>query len=221
MTSAISRNRKALTHLLDLMTAVAILGALYSMFSSNGIAGSRIKQWRHDQRTLAFAEAAATDIEEHASRLGGDGTSRYLIEVGDYECPFCRANQPVVDSLMRAGIQVRFVHLPLDNHKQARSAALAVICAEAGQSAEALHLALMRSSDWSAAPDWTALARTAGHLDTSRFTSCIRSEEPRERLDRNVQLAKGLEVSGTPTYIGTRGVVRGLATLSQLLAIVE
>lgn len=219
MTSTGSSVRRALARLVDLTALILCITAAIAMLSDTGFVGSRISRWRKDRGTVRAAQALKDEISRNGSIIGKGGAQATIIEIGDYECPFCRVNHAVVDSLLERGTQVHFVHYPLATHQYAERASLAVLCAGGTGAAEKLHRRFMSAPKWEAEPEWVALARDSGVSDTAVFRSCLHADSSRQRLAANVKLAARLAVTGTPTYIGQTAVVRGVASLEQLIRI--
>jgi protein-disulfide isomerase len=211
---------RLLARITDALTVLVFGLALLAMFGRSGFFGSRIERWRTDRATVRATSAAAESINTYSTILGVRSTGETIVEVGDYECPFCRSNQSVVDSALANGMKIQFVHYPLKIHKYARGASLSVICAEPSGATERLHRNFMSASEWTSEPDWVSIASQEGVVDTTAFRLCIEADSTAARLEANVALVKQMQVTGTPTYIGSGGVVRGVATLEQLLGLV-
>jgi protein-disulfide isomerase len=126
-----------------------------------------------------------------------------LLEYGDFECPFCGAAHPVVETVRRmAGDELRFVyrHFPLTNiHPHAEGAAEAAEAAGAQGRFWEMHDRLFENQH---ALDPASLIEHAGalRLDVPRFASDLteRVFAPRVREDFLSGVRSG--VNGTPTF---------------------
>lgn len=126
-----------------------------------------------------------------------------IVEYGDYECPFCRAAQPLVAGLEAAlgdNLCYAFRHFPLTNlHPQAEQAAEAAEAAAAQGLFWEMH-ALLYANQQSL--DEGSLLRLAGTLDLdwARFEHDLahHAYSKRVRDDLNSGLRSG--VRGTPTF---------------------
>jgi protein-disulfide isomerase len=138
--------------------------------------------------------------------LGRPDAPLTLVEFTDLECPYCRAfHVGTFEQLKRDYIdtgKLRFFSrdFPLDFHRNARPAALAVRCAgEQGKFWEMRHGVTLNAAALSGEV-YDKLARELG-LDAPRFASCITADRYRAEIDRDVADALGAGVSGTPTFV--------------------
>jgi Na+:H+ antiporter, NhaA family len=126
-----------------------------------------------------------------------------LVEYGDFQCPFCGAAHPVVESVratMGDDLQFVFRHFPLTTmHPNAEPAAEAAEAAGSQGRFWPMHDSLFLHQDRLAAPDLVARAH-ALHLDVDRFTAELadRSHAGRVREDFLGGVRSG--VNGTPTF---------------------
>jgi protein-disulfide isomerase len=147
-----------------------------------------------------------------------------LIEFGDYECPFCRRVQPVLDEFLadNSDVSVRFRHYPLtDLHPSAEGAAKAAICAEAQGRFRQMHGLLLTESQWTETNDWIALADRSDVPDLDGFSTCMEGAQAEQRLQRDIALGDSLGVSGTPAFLVPGDLHRGYLTMDQLMALLE
>lgn len=155
--------------------------------------------------------------EDHVR--GPDPARTTLLEYGDYQCPSCRALQPVLeDVLERSSRSVRFAfrHFPLEEHPRARTAAHAAEAAALQGEFWAMHDALFEAP-WSLEE---AAIRTAADdvgLDLARFEEDRDSERVRKRVE--AQRRGGLEsgVDRTPTLFIDGRRYRGRTDAQALL----
>jgi protein-disulfide isomerase len=138
--------------------------------------------------------------------LGRPDAPLTLVEFTDLECPYCRAfHVGTFEQLKREYIdtgKLRFFSrdFPLDFHRNARPAALAVRCAgEQGKFWEMRHGVTLNAAALSGEV-YDKLARELG-LDAPRFAACIAADRYRAEIDRDVADALGAGVSGTPTFV--------------------
>lgn len=160
-------------------------------------------------------------IAERSEKLGPNRNAPTIVEFSDYECPFCRASEPSVDSLTASGrVQVAYHHLPLAIHPAADGAARSAICAEAQHRFPAMHQLLMSSTQWQKDSNWVREAVAAGVRDTAAFRACLSSASTDKRLSDDRDLASRLGVRGTPIFFTRRrshqGLLRGSAALALL-----
>jgi protein-disulfide isomerase len=104
----------------------------------------------------------------------------------------------LADYVRPGRVQVVFRNLPLESiHPRARELATAAVCADRQGTFEVVHdrLFLERPAD----PDWSVLANVPG-LDFPQFAHCVESSGS-AAVDRDVEFAKSLSVSATPTLM--------------------
>lgn len=191
----------------NVLTWVGIVLALVVVTRPGSPLAAAYSTWRS-------AKAARTAFDHHVSAamtegqwLGRRDSSRFVVEVSDYECPFCRKAEPVVKTMRsdQTAPAVLYLHYPLPFHPHARPAALAALCADVQGSGLVMHEHLMTTTGWQTNDDWRATARLVGVREVERFVSCMGSQAAEARLNRNIALADSLRVSGTPTFIGVNG----------------
>src|SRR5512140_2318681 len=121
---------------------------------------------------LASCGGAADTVQQNRPQLQvpvGDSPQRgpsdawvTVIEFGDFQCGFCRAEEPIVVNLEAAyapDVRVVFKHYPLMSHADARPAAVAAECANAQGRFWEMHDLLFRT-----ALDATTLASDAAQV---------------------------------------------------------
>ncbi len=146
-----------------------------------------------------------------------------VVEFGDFECPYCRMEEPVLQDLAAIyGSDLRLVwkHLPLTGiHPHAQAAAIAAECANAqGRFWEMHDLLLVTALD-----DATLLA-DAGQvpgLDVAAWQACLGTAAPADRVAADVALGTRLGVGGTPTFYVDGIPVIGAVPESEFRAVVD
>lgn len=144
---------------------------------------------------------------DHA--IGPETAASVLVEYGDYECPFCRRDQPGLERLIgQAGDRVRFVfrHFPIGaEHPNAERAARAAEAADLQGLFWPMHEQLMRRAVPLDDGALSACAEAAG-LSLDRLWTDIDLPEVARRVESDVELGRGDGVAGTPWYLldGTR-----------------
>ena len=171
---------------------------------------------------------------DNSPMLGSDTAKIGIVEFSDYECPYCRTSQTqllpqVKKEYIDTGV-VRYVHkdYPLVSiHTQAAPAAIAAQCAHAQGRFWDMHQALFANRLRDAL--YPELARQL-KLDEQNFSACLKDAAPREAIYRDVQEARRLGISGTPSFIVGRiegnkltvtGVSRGMPSFEAIIQQVE
>lgn len=186
-----------------------IAGIVLAMCCVAGIAsnrGSALRfgsQLRHTIRGTIAATLNWHDVE-HTQPLTGKGKVTRVVFT-DYECDACASKW---SRLALEGTAVR--HLPMPQHRQARGAAIAMICAQQQGAQVLMHQALLKPPQgWRFTGDFAVVARGAGVQNISQFRTCLNSEAPIQRLARDSALAGRLGVPGVPTVVRWYGIFAG------------
>jgi protein-disulfide isomerase len=190
------------------------------------IVNEAMRALRERQAAEAAARAAQA-LQEHKDELLADPMSPVggnpdgevtLVEFFDYNCPHCRAVGPSVTALLQGNPDVRFVYKEFPTlAPSSRFAAQAALAARR-QSPElytAFHHALMKAEGRLAEDGVVQIAREAG-VDVDRMRADMQDPAINQSIDKNIQLARALGVTGTPTFIIGDALLVGAKPLEQL-----
>lgn len=149
------------------------------------------------------------DLAGHPA-AGPENAPITFVEFSDFECPFCRRTQPVIDRIEEAyGDQIRFVYrqFPLtDIHPRAQKAAEASLCASDQGEFWTMHDALFAEPIELEVASLKFKAINLG-LDTDAFGTCLDSGKYAEQVRADLRAGMAAGVTGTPTiYINGRPV---------------
>ncbi|MEM4389440.1 MAG: thioredoxin domain-containing protein [Candidatus Micrarchaeia archaeon] len=155
--------------------------------------------------------AVVLDLSQEPVR-GNPNASVWLVEFGDFQCPYCARAAPFVKRLLadfpdRLGFVWK--HFPLDAacnplmksslHPEACKAAEAAECAgEQGRFWE-YHDRLLASQDALDVPSLKRYAAELG-LDVAEFGECLDSGRTAPLVRADIEEAIALDVPGTPTF---------------------
>jgi protein-disulfide isomerase/uncharacterized membrane protein len=123
-----------------------------------------------------------------------------IVELSDFECPFCRINHPALEKALQEAKQpVHFVRvsMPLSIHEHARDATRAYLCSVQQDKGDAMADALFKLDPPSAEK---ALA-VAGELklDLDRYQACLVDPKTEERIAADTALVRRTDFKGLPT----------------------
>jgi len=148
-----------------------------------------------------------------SARIRGNADATvWLLEVSDYQCPFCKqwhdeVYPTVIRDYVETGkVRLAYVNFPLDMHPNAPVAAEATMCAGA-QSAELywkVHdLVFNTQEEWAplapARPFMDSLATSAG-VDADAFASCMDSHLMLPLIEADAARMQNAGVRSTPTF---------------------
>jgi protein-disulfide isomerase len=211
MSATIGRNRT-----IDLLTVGVLALALFLLVRPGSIAHTRWTEWRARLEAHQRVERHWNTVATLSTPLFPGGGPPQVVEVSDYECPFCRATSPAVDSAVASGVRVAYLHLPLPNHPAAKGAALAAICAEEEGKFRAMHERLRYTAAWRKDTNWTREAELAGITNIRGFSACLRSDTAKQRLVLHMKLADSLMASLTPIFLSLQKSHKGVISVQQL-----
>ena len=147
-----------------------------------------------------------------------------LVEYGDYECPYCRAAEPIVQELrqlLRDELRVVFRHFPLASlHPHAQHAAETAEAATAQERFVEMHAALFEHQ--TALEDEDLLRYAAElDLDTARFRAELDRSTHAERVREHFRGGVRSGVRGTPTFYLDDVRYDGVIGIRQLVATIK
>lgn len=155
---------------------------------------------------LSCAGTPAIVRAEEAKTASQKPGATTLVLFTDFQCPFCRRTHRMLAPLVAAEhdrVRTVLVHVPLNRHPDARTAARAAICVETLTRAlldDYAH-ALYTSDDLSEA-SCEALALERG-VDKEKFEECLASPAVERRLAHDLATFDEVGGDGVPlTYIG-------------------
>lgn len=147
-----------------------------------------------------------------------------MVEFGDYECPYCGAEEPIVRELLQAyptQLRLVFKNFPLTSiHPYAQGAAIAAECAQAQGLFWPMHDLLMQNQTALQSQNLPTYAAQAG-LDVTTWQACLTTAAPAQAVAADVTLGTSLGVSGTPTFFINGQEVVGAVPLAQLKAVID
>jgi protein-disulfide isomerase len=154
---------------------------------------------------------------------GNVGATTWIVEVSDFQCPFCKMwHDSVYPTLKREFIdrgQVRlaYINFPLKQHANALPTAQAAMCAAAQGRFWPMHDALFASqARWAAQSDASAtlesLAKAAG-VNLPEWRDCVRGGVMQRLISADRQRGTDAGVSSTPSFFIGDEVISGVAPL--------
>lgn len=162
-------------------------------------------------------------ISEADAQKGPSGAPVTIIEISEFQCPYCDKAKKTVDELMEIypdKIKLVFKHLPLDFHESAQKAAEAFECAgEQGKYWEMYDKLFDNQENLKIAD----LKKYAGELNiqTSQFNECLDFGKYEEKIKRDIEEAQEFGVSGTPGFFINKQFIGGAQPLEVFKEAVE
>lgn len=142
-----------------------------------------------------------------AGNAQGDVT---VVQFFDYNCGFCRASLPAIDRLIAEdkSVKIVFREMPILSEDSVAAARASLIAAERGKFV-AFHHALYEAGR----PGAATIAATARKVG---FDASIPSVAAEAEIASNMELARSLQFTGTPSWVIGDVVFSGQLSLDQL-----
>lgn len=163
-------------------------------------------------------------VTEAGMRTGERTAQVQLATFVDFQCPACRSQHDALrDALSRYGrtVAVSYVHLPLDIHPFALSAAAAAQCAhDAGRLEDFVDAAFSDQESIGLKP-WSAFVPPMAAAESLAFEACLQSAEVRRRVLAGKEWANRLGVRVTPTTIVNGWRISGVLSATELRELIR
>ena len=135
-----------------------------------------------------------------------------IIEFSDFHCPYCKQVQPTIARILSEyGDRVRLAYrdFPLDRlHPNARKAAEAARCANDQGKFWEFHDKLYSGGTDVSSEKLAGFAKEVD-LDAAAFQQCVASRKHQAEIDRDIQEASSVGVTGTPGFFINGRLISG------------
>jgi protein-disulfide isomerase len=185
---------------------------------------------------LEHAEAAAKDESEQAAKteltsrreeLESDPTSPVLgnpkgdvtiVEFFDYRCPYCKASAPVIAGLLEQDKKLRVVlkDFPILGKESVFASRVAEVAQKHGKYAE-FHKAMFALKGAVTDDATLEVAKSIG-LDPAQVKKEMESAEIDTILQHNYELARAINIGGTPAFVIGGELISGAVSADALKA---
>jgi len=174
-----------------------------------------------DGESVELVRGCAVPIGQSPTRGPADAWVT-LVEFGDFQCPYCGNEEPVLRELDRLRPDLRWVfkHLPLPQHPRAKAASIAAECAHDQGAFWPMHDLLFAHQDALADADLAGYAEQLS-LRLDDWQDCYDRQLPLDRLEQDYELALQVHVKGTPTFFVNGWLLAGARPLGDLLTAVD
>ena len=142
-----------------------------------------------------------------------------LIEFSDFECPACKAVEPMLAQVLKEYSKVRlvFMNYPLPMHPNAMNAAMAAVAAGKQGKFWSYHDKLFENQDKQTMADLVRYAMES-KLDITKFQADMQAA--RERVEKDRAEGKKIELSGTPSIL-INGCKARVSSVEELRSYIE
>ncbi|NJP10555.1 MAG: thioredoxin domain-containing protein [Leptolyngbyaceae cyanobacterium RU_5_1] len=181
------------------------------------------QQFEHQQKTqqalLQNLKSSPQSVIEQSPVSGATAQKIVLLEFADFQCPYCAKAHETVKQFMeqhQKDVTLVFKHLPLaEIHPEAIPAAKAAWAADRQGKFWQYQDALFAQQEQLGEARYVAIAKTLG-LDLQQFNQDRQSVTSDQLIQKDVELAEQLGVSGTPSFVMNGTVFSGAVPLSEL-----
>jgi len=190
---------------------------------------------RTDTATVPAAVVQPADsdaIKADLARIQGSPTAPvWVIEVSDFQCPFCKqwhdqTYKKLRDEFVKTGkVRLAYVNFPLGQHAHAGPAAEGAMCAGAQGKFWEMHDALFTTQEkWASLPSSAAyfesLARTTG-VDLPRWRQCVQSGKMRPWIQADHDRAERAGAASTPSFMIGDQILVGAQPIENLRSAID
>jgi protein-disulfide isomerase len=169
--------------------------------------------------------AAAAAIKLPAK--GSTNPKVEIIEVSDFQCPFCSRVNPTIKQLLEKfgkDLRVRFLHQPLAFHRDAKPAAIASAAAQRQGKFWPYHDKLFANQKALKAANLQQYAQelaNAGGFDMEKWKKDVKDPVLAAFVDRNQATAVAVRATGTPMFFVNGKSLRGAQPYPKFAELVE
>ncbi|WP_337658543.1 DsbA family protein [Sphingorhabdus sp. Alg231-15] len=154
------------------------------------------------QKTAAIDEVRA-DIEAPfagAAFAGNPNGDVIVVEYSDFACPYCKQTTADIDRVLKEdkNIKVVFRELPILSEASNDAAMMALAAAKQGKY-YAFHKTMFATGR--PTPSTIASAAKEVGLDMNAARKFITSPEAQQEVQRNIEVARKLQFTGTPAFV--------------------
>ncbi len=180
----------------------------------------RVAKEQRRQQAVIDSRAALTE-DPDTPVIGKPDADVTIVEFFDYRCQYCRRVVTAIRKLIEEDDKIRLVmkEFPILGPQSIQAARAALASVGQGKYEE-FHFALMTEPGDMSDPHIRQIARIVG-LDVERLQKDMQSPDIDAMIRRNHELARALDINGTPAFVIGDAVVPGaidLSTLKRLVA---
>lgn len=174
------------------------------------------------KRTSAIIDTRRDAIETPYAGAweGAENGDVVLVEFFDYNCGYCRSSLPDLAKLAAQDGKLKIVYreLPILSDLSAKAAKVSLLAAEQGKYMP-FHEALYDAGPVSRESILSAAAKAG--IDRKATESAMSDDRFDKEIESNLELARSLGASGTPTFVIGNQILNGAVGYDALKAAVE
>ena len=158
-------------------------------------------QQLQDVEQRIAARSQALDNAPSSPVLGNPAGDVVIVEFFDYACPYCKAVEPRLETLLKSDHKVKLVlkEFPILTPQSMIATRAALASMRQGKYRQ-FHQAMMNFQGQLLEPDIFEMAKVSG-LDVARLRKDMAAPEISDEIIANFNLARGIRAFQTPVFI--------------------
>ena len=165
----------------------------------------------------ALAKRTPDLLHDPATQVLGNATSDCtIVEFFDNQCPYCQANEPEIQKLLKDDSRIKLVlkEFPILGPISLVASKAALASVKQGKYAQ-FHEALLAHKGHYDKPELVdEIAKTVG-LNLDQLHKDMESPDIQAELDKNLDLGRALDISGTPGFVIGDQIIGGASTVDE------
>jgi protein-disulfide isomerase len=157
-------------------------------------------------------------LHDPVTQVMGNATSDCaIVEFFDNQCPYCQANEPELQKLLKDDRRVRLVlkEFPILGPTSLVASKAALASIKQGKYDQFHEALLAHKGHYDKAAVVDDIARSVG-LDIDRLHKDMDSPDIEAQIDKNLDLGRALGITGTPGFVIGDQIVSGASTIDEL-----
>jgi protein-disulfide isomerase len=173
-------------------------------------------------RDMVTARAADLLHDPQTQTMGNGSGDCNLVEFFDNQCPYCQANEPEIQKLLKQDGRVRLVlkEFPILGPISLVASKAALASVKQGKYDQFHEALLAHKGHYDKASIVDDIAKSVG-LDLDKLHKDMQSSEIAAEIDKNLDLGRALEINGTPGFVIGDQIVGGASSVDELKKYVD
>ncbi len=203
--------------------AAAVLGAIGGRFTAKPSAPAATTAATPETVKADAAPAPAVAAVAKVPSIGPETAKVTIVEISDFQCPFCSRAYTTLEDLRKQypnDVRVVFINQPLPFHQNAKPAAIAATAAAKQGKFWEMYGKMFPNQQQLSDANYQVWAKEIG-LDMTKFAADLKDPEVAKTVDRDMAVATGLGVRGTPGFFINGVNVSGAQPIENFKKIID
>jgi protein-disulfide isomerase len=158
-------------------------------------------------------------------RYGKQDAPVTIVEFSDFQCPHCATASDVIKQVKdkyKDKVSVVYKNFPLPFHTQAKTAAMAGLCAfeQRPESFWKFHDHFFANQDKLSIDEIQKVAKDFG-IDGVKMKECVDSQRMAKAIEADIEQGKNISVKSTPTFFVNGKLVAGAQSLEVFAEVID